>query len=418
MLNPIEKAKEWYICRYRSRPLPTLFLTLMLACVVLAFPITLIWNEYIVCILGKMGQHVFMDYFWSVCDSLNDPYTTMKVIYPPFLVAIYSIIGHISMPYVTQDTGDLYIDMFNSQIPMMIFIILMGISIYLFLMVCRKALSEMLEETETKLFLLVMLLSFPLLIALQNGNSIIYTITFLILFLLGYRSENKWIRYCSYVCIGIVAGMKLSPAVFALLILRERRYKEFVLCGLIICVIAFAPIVFTDGTIAVMIENLFVMDREMGGSVNNIPKLFYFLAKDLNMPVLDTVGAIITEIVTLLTIIIMVIDTKMKHWKVITLAAMCIITGFGVGTPYLYMYVIVAILFFLREEKEATRENLFYLVLLALPIMLLMMDLMIVKVWATLIIFMTLLILGIMDLYRICKEPRHKESVDEEPSES
>lgn len=409
--------KEWYVDRYHCRPLPTLFLTLMLACVFLTFVITLAWNEYPIHVLGKMGQHVFMDYFWSVCDSINDPYSTMKVIYPPFIVVIYSIIGHISEPFVTQDTGDIYIDMFNSQIPMMIFAILMGISIYLFLTVCRKALAGTLEETETKLFLFAILISFPLLIALQNGNSIIYSISFLTMFLLGYRSEKKWVRYCSYICIGIVAGMKLSPAMFALLILRERRYKEFIICGMIICVIAFAPIIFTDGTIAMMIENLFALDRETGGSVNNIPKLFYFMAKDLNMPVLDTVGAVVTEIVTVLTMIIMVLDTKMKQWKVIALAAMCIITGFGIGTPYLYMYVIVAVLFFLREEKEATRANLFYLIMLALPIMLISMDVLMLKVWATLFLFFTLLVLGVIDLLKMYKEADQKDSVKDESSE-
>ena len=384
----------------------------MLACIVLTFIITLFWNDYFVHVLGEMGQHVFMDYFWSVCDSMNNPYTVMKVIYPPFIVVVYSFIGHFTLSYVTQDTGDLYIDMYNSQIPMMVFIILMGLSIFLLLTVCRRSMSKVLDDKETALFVFAILTSFPFIIAFQNGNSIILSIALIILFLLGYRSEKRWIRYCAYICLAMVAGMKISPAIFVLLILRERKYREFLTCCLAIAIVVFVPIVFTDGTIMDVIENLFVIERDTGGSFNNIPKLFYALSNYLGIPVIDTIGAVITEVVTALTIIIMILDSKMKQWMAVTLAVMCIINGFGVGTPYLYMYVIIAIVFFLREEKEATRMNVFYLVLLALPLMLFTMDIIGLKVASTMVLFAILLVIGIMDLLSMLKENTVKKEVN------
>ena len=410
-IGSLDDFRDWYVSRYHSRPLPTLFLTMMLPFIIFTLILTLIWNEYLILVLGEMSQHVFMDYFWSVCDSMNNPYTVMKVIYPPFAVAIYSLIGHITLPYVTQDTGDLYIDMFNSQVPMMVFIILMGFSIYLLLTVCKESLKTTLEDKEKTLFTLVILLSFPLIIALQNGNSIIYALSFLLVFLLGYRSENRWIRYFSYACLGFVTGMKLSPGIFALLILRERKYKEFAICAIIVSFIVLAPIVFTDGTVAMIIENLFVIDRETGGSINNIPKLFYSLSKILEMPIIDTIGVGLTGAITVLTMIIMVLDTRMKNWEVITLAVMCIINGFGIGTPYLYMYVIVAIIFFLREEKEATRINLLCLILLTLPLILIPMVLLAIKSCSTMILLFALLILGVKNMIGMLKEDSSEKEV-------
>ncbi len=180
---------------------------------------------------------------------MNHPYTELHVIYPPLAVCFYAVIGHLTMPFVDHTTGDIYIDMYNSQVPMMVFALLMCVSIFLLMSILKKPLVETFGGWRSTLFVFLGLLSFPCVIAIQNGNNIVCMVFLTVLFLLGYNSEKKAIRYLAYLCLGIVAGFKLMPAVLALLILREKRYKEFAVCAAIIAILVFVPIVFTDGTI-------------------------------------------------------------------------------------------------------------------------------------------------------------------------
>ena len=89
----------------------------------------------------------------------------------------------------------------------------------------------------------------------------------------------------------------------------------------------------------------------------------------------------------------------MKMWKMVTLAGCIFILGPGVGTPYLYIYLIPAIVLLVKSEKEMTTENWIYMILIALPLMLFTMDLIYLKVGATFVLLILLLREGLLDFY-------------------
>ena len=393
-----ESLKRWYIARYTAKPLPTVFLTLMFASLVFTDLVSLVFPGYLSSILGVMSQHVFMDYFWSVADSMYHPYTDLEMVYPPMAVCLYSIIGHLTMPYVTSDTGDIYFDMYNSQLPMMVFALLMALSIYLLLTALRHTARPELDSVEITLFTLVALFSFPMVIALQNGNCIIYAVFFMLMFLLNYNSENIYRRYLAYICLAIVAGLKFTPALLGLLVLRERRYKEFVTLVVMVAVIVLLPIVFTDGTIPLLINNILNLPPEIGGSVNNLSKLGYYLETYCNIPGMQTVAKIAVITIAVLTAVIFIFDRKMKMWKIAALAGCFFILGPGIGTPYLYLYLLLPVVLMFTEEKEKTAYNIVFLVLMTLPLMLFPMDLLFLKVGSTILIVLLLLKEGLMDI--------------------
>ena len=397
----LEEMKARYLRHYRESPLLVLFLTLMGISLLLTICLSAVSRDYFMAVLGKMSQHVFMDYFWSVSDSMNNPYSELHVIYPPLAVCIYALIGHYTLPFVDSTYGDPYLDMYNSQVPMMVFALLMCIGLFLLMTLIKHLLSDVTDEKKSVLFVFLTLLSFPVIIALQNGNSIIYMAFFVMLFLLGYDSENKWVRYASYISLGIVTGFKLMPAILGLLILRDRKYKEFILCAIIVAVISMAPVVFTDGTIPMLIHNIVTIPSDLGGSVNNFSKIFHQLSEFTGMDWVKTVGTVLTVCVIVLILLVLTLDRRMKLWKIMTLTACLFVLGPGVGTPYLYIYLIPATVFMLRSEKEATRENLMYIVLLALPLLLVPMDLMPMRVAATLIMMFLLIYEGLKDIYEI-----------------
>ena len=394
----IEDLKSRYLERYRESPILTVFLTLMGLSLFITMILSAVSRDYFLSVLGKMSQHVFMDYFWSVSDSINLPYSELNVIYPPLAVCIYSIIGRYTLPFVDATTGDRYLDMYNSQIPMMVFILLTGAGIFLLLTLVRRTIPRETSENGTLLLLFLMLFSFPMIIAVQNGNNIIYVTFFVLLFMLTYRSENKWMRYVSYVSLGMAAGFKFLPAILGLLILRDRRYTEFLACVVIVFALTVVPVVFTDGTIMSILDNIRSLPIDAGGSVNNISKLFTYFGDMYNLSWLETVGFVLLVTVTVLTAVVFALDREMKTWKLMALAACLFVLGPGVGTPYLYIYFIPAAALMIASEKEATRENLISVILITLPLMLFTMDLMHLKIIANFVLMFWLLYEGISDI--------------------
>ena len=75
-------------------------------------------------------------------------------------------------------------------------------------------------------FTAAVFLSGLMLFALERGNSILLAVVFLLVFLWGYQAENKIFQYLSFCALGAAAGIKISPALFGLILLSERRYKD------------------------------------------------------------------------------------------------------------------------------------------------------------------------------------------------
>ncbi|MCM1121870.1 MAG: glycosyltransferase 87 family protein [Eubacterium sp.] len=82
--------------------------------------------------------------------------------------------------------------------------------------------------------------------AIERGNLVLYAMVFLMLGLAFRDSSNKVLREISLICVAISAGFKLYPALFGLIWIAEKRYKEagrLVLYGL---AAFFVPFLFVD----------------------------------------------------------------------------------------------------------------------------------------------------------------------------
>ena len=165
----IEDFKSWYLKNYHESPLIMIFLTLMAVSLLTTVILSAVSGDYFLSILGDMTQHVFMDHFWSVSDSLNHPYSERAVIYPPLAVFLYYIIGRYTLPFVETSSGDQAFDMYCSQVPMIIFIVLLMASLFLLLSILRNILPAETKKWQSNLFIFLILLSFPIIIALENG---------------------------------------------------------------------------------------------------------------------------------------------------------------------------------------------------------------------------------------------------------
>ncbi len=98
-------------------------------------------------------------------------------------------------------------------------------ALLLLIVLIRKLLNNF-DTKYVNLICLTVLLCYPLLCTLERGNSILYVIDLILIFLVYYESENKYCRIIAYLALAMAVGFKIWPVFFGLLLLRKRQYRE------------------------------------------------------------------------------------------------------------------------------------------------------------------------------------------------
>ena len=97
--------------------------------------------------------------------------------------------------------------------------------------------------------ILAHVLSSPILFLVERANYLYFTFFFVGIFLLCYNSSKRYLQYVGFISLAIAVGMKMYPAIFALLLLKERRYKDLLITAGLSIVAFFLPFCFFKGGI-------------------------------------------------------------------------------------------------------------------------------------------------------------------------
>ena len=107
---------------------------------------------------------------------------------------------------------------------------------------------------------IIFLISAPFLFMVERGNYLVITFCFTCLFLLTNDSKNRVIRELSFVWLAIAVASKIYPAVFAIVLLKEKRWLDLLKAASYSIVLFFLPfLVMKDGfvtNVQVFLENL------------------------------------------------------------------------------------------------------------------------------------------------------------------
>ena len=368
MVAPVEWMRTTYRREYDRNPVFTSFLTiLILSFIIFVIAIALTGGDTMYNALIVDHNDTFMDHFNSIMYSYDHPYTKWKVMYPPLITLFYSIMGHFTVPFTDVLPGQtLAFALRDSHMGLMSLLLIVLIIFFILRLIFSKIVKEKGIRKEL-MFIFAVLLAAPFIFAVERGNSILMALVFCFIFLLGYRSENKIIRYASYIALGCAAGIKLYPAMLLLLILRDRNYKEAGICAAIVAALIFVPFIFTDGNPIMLFDTAFSSVPKKSGVVN-IGQLMTRLlsaATDLSQSTVSVISYAVVGLFTLISAIVILFDREMKFWKVVALLSCNLVLGFGVGAQYLFIYMSMPIFLFLSAEREMTRENIFYVICLA-----------------------------------------------------
>jgi hypothetical protein len=329
-------------------------------------------GEAIRSMLFTNKQDIFMDYFNSIQYGL-EPYSK-QVIYPPLINIVYALLGHFNMDVQAATENRM------TQTGMIIFtfynILVYGGLIWVIMKIKNGSSYEKAGS------IILALLSLPFIYAFERGNSIILSLVFTLCFLRYYESENNKIKYISFLCLAIAASIKISPAIFGMLLVKERRYKDACICACIGVAVFMVPFLFTDGNIFILLNNIsstteafqgtFIDDSGnkvlMGqGMYVNLLNTSKFLGRLFNSNYIN--AAVIGNMgLFLLGLLGIIMNNTLEKWKTVGILSGLIVLCTGFSAIYNLTYLLIPALFFFNKERYEKMDYIYVFLFLGICI--------------------------------------------------
>ena len=326
---------------------------------------------------GKnLSSFLFFDYTDTFMDFYNpifhahqaNPYTEVDRIYPPICYVFFWILSQfIYSEALEMDGKYLSVD----QAACFVFIVYNIITILL----TRKVLEKLyVNESFKRIIMLLLIISGPFLFLYERANIIIISLILTIYFVLYKDDSSQKNRNIAIICISLAASIKIYPALFGILLIKEKRWIDILKCIILGSLFFFVPFAFMGGfdKISVMLSSLF------SGSINTI-NIHDGLGYKVNfsntvLAILTLCGFSISEnginsinlVATIFSIVmitgIIFINNK---WKQICLIC-CLIIGMpSFSFEYTLIFLSIPLLIFLSKENEE-KLDLIYCVLFSI----------------------------------------------------
>ena len=312
-------------------------------------------------ILFSDKNDTFMDFYNSLYHAgTGHPYD-IKCIYPPFTYLIYSVFLYF-IPENIFTMGSLEIR--ENQMGMLIFVIYMIITLGIMSYLVHSNKSG--KKVEKIFFLFMILFSTPFLYTIERGNIVIVTLIFLLIFAFNYDSNNKIYREIAIIALAMAASTKIYPAIFGLILLKEKRYKEAFRCAIYGLMIFFLPFLIFGGfeKAPLMFNNIFnavedFMQTGLGYKVN-ISNTIKAFGRAIG---LETEGYISFANISSYIVLIISLITSLfikEKWKVFCMLATLLVAFPNFSYTYTLIFMVIPLIMFLDKNGEPKKIDIFY----------------------------------------------------------
>lgn len=212
-----------------------------------------------------------------------------------------------------------------------------------------------------KVFAFSLLLSGPMLFLYERQNLISVALVFTLLYLVCYQSDNKYERWLALLCLAIAANIKLYPAIFGLLLIKEKRWKDAMVCaaeGIAIYIFPALVIKIKTGVSIVQLveSNMKAIATYTEQQIGYTVSIKSIVARILlNMGATDVeqcakVGSIVLMIYVVISLVGFAIS-KDKHVQLLLLTLLCILV------PSVTYWYTITLLIIPLCEKTKERKN-------------------------------------------------------------
>lgn len=295
----------------------------------------------------------FMDFFNVLHSLFNGPYTYGSI-YPPLPLLFYRLILRL-IPYDIVEKGAITIR--ASQVGEVVFLFYVVITLLVFfalIMEVKKGLA-----IEKYIFTFVILLSGPFLFQFERANIIFVALLFLMVFVFFKDSKNRFVRELALISLAIATGIKLYPAIFGLLLLKERRFKDAFKVFIYSLGLLILPFFALGGLhqLPRLVRNIFstsnyVAEWGAGYAVNiqNITRiLFGFFGDFGKSPIV--IGRFLSFAVLALGVVSAFF--LRSKWKTVAILTLLMILIPSISYEYVLIFMLIPLIMFLdRKEKE------------------------------------------------------------------
>jgi len=312
-------------------------------------------------LLHSDKNDIFMDFFNSIYDAgFEDPYAERGVIYPPLAYLFYRLCG-----YLFPQGADAF-SMRNSQTGI---VTACAVTVFSVFILYKIFLPEKADNKERRKVLAVLLATVPFWYTFERGNIILPTLVFLAYFVQNYKSESRIRRELALISLAIAAALKIYPAIFGIILITEKRFKDALRCILYGIILFFVPFLFFGGfsSLVTMLGNITstgvdMFSRGTGYKVN-IDNTLRFISEALHV---NPVGADAVKVIFALITAFIFFFSK-KAWQ--KYMALCSVMIIFPAFSYTYTLIFIAIPFFafvFDKPKTNTRNLTFSLLFLCM----------------------------------------------------
>lgn len=331
---------------------------------------------------GK-STDLFMDFYNSIRDGGSyNVYSQRNNIYPPLCVLIFRFFSKLIDPKLVSTWFSQRTVLQSDTLCTMIY--------FIFAIICILSMLRLIEsyaniqsngkfKTQAALVSFMMIISHPVMFCLERGNILILSVVFSMFFLFFKDSESRLIKELSYISLAFAAGIKLYPAIFGLILVAERKYKDalrLMVYGLIVVV---TPIVFfldefLPQTAAISAESFRLLNigttvtldegstSVIGKLINNLLSFALYKKSSMNLSsvsiqnlvFMGTPNATIAKLVCLFTEAIAVVTLffAKKEWQKVFLLTYLMLNIPSASNSYAISFMIIPFIIFLFGNNK------------------------------------------------------------------
>lgn len=333
---------------------------------------------------------MFMDFMNSIRDAGSpDVYSARNNIYPPLCILIFRLFARMIDPSLVSSVFKNRSLLQMDELCMMIY--------FIFAIICILSLCRLIEsyiniknrgkyKLQAAIISYLAVICYPVVFCLERGNILILSVITAMFFIFFKDSENPIIRELSYIALACSAAIKLYPAVFGLILIIEKKYKDAVRLMIYGAIIVAFPIIFfidefssspaaitsllhigsgitaddaTSSVFVKLIKNILSFATNKKSNLNfssvSIQNVVYLL-KFKNGNTIAKIVCGITEFIAL----VCAFETK-SDWKRVFLLCYLMLNIPSASNSYALAFLLIPFIMFMYGNEKRTKSDIFFI---------------------------------------------------------